>query len=47
MTSATLEARKELGTGPLSERFDEALSYAARHHGSSSARARGCRTCRT
>src|SRR5919206_4865248 len=32
MTSASLEARKDLGAGPLSERFDEALAYAARHH---------------
>ncbi|WP_138732042.1 HD domain-containing protein [Modestobacter excelsi] len=31
MTTA-LEARNQLGAGPLSERFDEALVYAARHH---------------
>jgi (p)ppGpp synthase/HD superfamily hydrolase len=29
---ATLEVRKETGAGPLSERFDEALAYAAAHH---------------
>ncbi|MGY1834348.1 HD domain-containing protein [Blastococcus sp. SYSU DS0510] len=28
----TLEARAEMGAGPLSERFDEALMFAARHH---------------
>src|SRR3954451_6760618 len=28
----TLEARRAMGSGPLSERFDEALLYAARHH---------------
>jgi (p)ppGpp synthase/HD superfamily hydrolase len=32
MTSSTLEARKKMGTGPLSERFDEALLYASGHH---------------
>ena len=32
MTPAALEARKTLGAGPLSERFDEALAYASRHH---------------
>src|SRR4051812_12393099 len=32
MTSTTLEARNEMGAGPLSERFDAALVYAARHH---------------
>ena len=32
MTSTTLEARNEMGAGPLSERFDEALLYAAGHH---------------
>jgi (p)ppGpp synthase/HD superfamily hydrolase len=33
MTTITaLQARRELGAGPLSERFDEALAYAARHH---------------
>ena len=32
MTSATLETRKQMGAGPLSERFDEALAYAASHH---------------
>src|SRR3954449_11967655 len=32
MTSSTLEARKEMGAGPLSERFDEALVYAADQH---------------
>src|SRR4051812_26598333 len=32
MTSTTLEARKAMGAGPLSERFDKALVYAARHH---------------
>src|SRR3954471_1756810 len=30
--TTTLESRKEMGAGPLSERFDEALVYAARHH---------------
>src|SRR3954462_14540381 len=28
----TLEARRELGCGPLTEGFDEALLFAARHH---------------
>jgi (p)ppGpp synthase/HD superfamily hydrolase len=32
MTTTPLEARKEMGAGPLSERFDEALLYAAKHH---------------
>jgi (p)ppGpp synthase/HD superfamily hydrolase len=27
-----LEARRELGAGPLSERFDESLAYASAHH---------------
>jgi (p)ppGpp synthase/HD superfamily hydrolase len=27
-----LEARKSMGAGPLTERFDEALAYASRHH---------------
>lgn len=31
MTS-TLEDRRTMGAGPLSERFDEALLYASRHH---------------
>ena len=30
--TATLDGRRELGCGPLSERFDEALLYASRHH---------------
>ena len=30
--TANLEARREMGCGPLSERFDEALLYASRHH---------------
>src|SRR3954467_14418075 len=30
--TTTLEARRELGYGPLTERFDEALLFAARHH---------------
>jgi (p)ppGpp synthase/HD superfamily hydrolase len=30
--TTTLEARRDLGCGPLSERFDEALLFAARHH---------------
>src|SRR3954462_1093706 len=30
--TTTLEARRELGCGPLSERFDEALLYASKHH---------------
>src|SRR3954449_9815042 len=30
--TTTLEARHELGCGPLTERFDEALLFAARHH---------------
>ncbi|MCA0146766.1 HD domain-containing protein [Blastococcus sp. LR1] len=30
--TTTLEARAGMGAGPLSERFDEALLYAARHH---------------
>src|SRR3954453_14631987 len=29
---ATLKVRKDMGAGPLSERFDEALVYAAAHH---------------
>src|SRR3954447_25583269 len=32
MTTTALEARKDLGAGPLAERFDDALAYAARHH---------------
>src|SRR5438477_11665077 len=28
----TLQDRRTLGCGPLSERFDEALTYASRHH---------------
>ena len=28
----TLQDRRTLGCGPLSERFDEALAYASRHH---------------
>ena len=28
----TLEARRSMGSGPLSERFDDALLYASRHH---------------
>ena len=31
-TSLALEARKDMGAGPLTERFDEALAYASRHH---------------
>src|SRR3954452_12745809 len=31
-TGASLEARKGMGAGPLSEQFDEALVYAAAHH---------------
>ena len=31
-TTTALDARRELGAGPLSERFDQALAYAARHH---------------
>ena len=31
-TTASLEARKNMGAGPLTERFDEALTYASRHH---------------
>src|SRR4051812_39686294 len=27
-----LEARKSMGAGPLTERFDEALTYASAHH---------------
>ena len=30
--TTTVEARRELGCGPLTERFDEALLFAARHH---------------
>src|SRR5215207_4090401 len=30
--TTTLEARRELGCGPLTERFDEALLFASRHH---------------
>ena len=30
--TTTLEARTEMGSGPLSERFDDALTYASRHH---------------
>ena len=30
--TTTLEARAEMGAGPLSERFDEALAFAAQHH---------------
>src|SRR4051794_5580892 len=32
MPQSTLEARKTMGSGPLSERFDEALAYASSHH---------------
>jgi (p)ppGpp synthase/HD superfamily hydrolase len=28
----TLEERKEMGSGPLSTRYDDALAYASRHH---------------
>jgi (p)ppGpp synthase/HD superfamily hydrolase len=28
----TLEERRSMGSGPLTERFDEALQYASRHH---------------
>ncbi|MGY1653417.1 HD domain-containing protein [Geodermatophilus sp. SYSU D01119] len=28
----TLEERREMGSGPLSERYDEALAYASAHH---------------
>jgi (p)ppGpp synthase/HD superfamily hydrolase len=28
----TLEERRTMGSGPLTERFDEALQYASRHH---------------
>ncbi|WP_448618267.1 HD domain-containing protein [Geodermatophilus sp. URMC 65] len=30
--TATLEDRRELGCGPLSQRFDEALLFASQHH---------------
>src|SRR4051794_27711079 len=30
--TTTLQDRREKGCGPLSERFDEALAYASRHH---------------
>ncbi|MGY1690359.1 HD domain-containing protein [Geodermatophilus sp. SYSU D01105] len=30
--TATLEDRRSMGAGPLSERFDDALLFAARHH---------------
>ncbi len=30
--TTTLEARAEMGAGPLGERFDDALLFAARHH---------------
>jgi (p)ppGpp synthase/HD superfamily hydrolase len=30
--TTTLEGRREMGCGPLTERFDEALLFAARHH---------------
>ena len=30
--TTTLEARRELGCGPLTERFDDALLFASRHH---------------
>ena len=30
--TATLEGRRERGCGPLTERFDEALLFASRHH---------------
>ncbi|MGY1703533.1 HD domain-containing protein [Geodermatophilus sp. SYSU D00697] len=30
--TTTLEDRRSMGAGPLSERFDEALTYASRHH---------------
>src|SRR3954447_14089464 len=30
--TTTLEARAEMGAGPLTERFDDALLYASRHH---------------
>lgn len=32
MTAAHLEVRKQTGAGPLSERFDQALAFAAGHH---------------
>jgi (p)ppGpp synthase/HD superfamily hydrolase len=30
--TTTLETRREMGSGPLSERFDKAFAYASRHH---------------
>ena len=30
--TTTLESRAAMGAGPLSERFDDALLFAARHH---------------
>jgi hypothetical protein len=30
--TTTLEAVAGMGSGPLSERFDEALGYGSRHH---------------
>src|SRR3978361_921047 len=30
--TTTLEARAEMGAGPLSERFDDALLFASAHH---------------
>src|SRR5919206_713585 len=30
--TTTLEGRREMGCGPLTERFDEALLFASRHH---------------
>ena len=30
--TATLEGRRELGCGPLTERFDEAMLFASQHH---------------
>jgi (p)ppGpp synthase/HD superfamily hydrolase len=30
--TTTLESRAAMGAGPLSERFDDALRFAARHH---------------
>lgn len=30
--TTTLEARAEMGAGPLTPRFDDALVFASRHH---------------
>lgn len=45
--TTTLEARAQMGAGPLSERFDEALVFASRHHREQLRKGSRCRAYRT